>query len=365
MRPSFFDELAKIKQAKIDPWWYPVGATAGLGGLGYLRHRSQEGGRSAPEQKTLAALQQPGLSREDQIGALKKHESAVENNERAGALLATTGGSLAGWGGKEILKKLNKDSDVGKSTSAEEAAKLYRAAFPKDNIPVEIDPSTGTMGVVRPNSSGVVFSPEWNRGQAQHTPKGGYAGKLGKDKERLGLRGRGIPEGVIDYGMQHGVTTMPGKANPMVAAHELGHAMFSEKPYAKVFRRAGMPLGVASMLGSSYMAAKGDPDSTSAKLAPAVAALGLVPMLGEEAYASIKGLQLMRKAGLPAEAIRHGALQGGRALGAYASKFGIPAVAAPYIIRKVRQYRMKQRENAGLETSQDLGSQLDALKSGK
>lgn len=351
--------LARLKD--IDPWWIPVGMTAGLGTYGYVRNRPQEGGRSAPEQKSLENLQAAGSSNQEQLEALQKHKANVAAEERAGAVLAGVGGSVAGWGGKELLKRINKAKDTGHTTSPEQAEALYRSILPKDDAHVNRD--AGMWGTVRKDDGSATFYfGDADRGQAQHIPPGGYAGKFGRDKEVQGLLRRGIPEGIVAHGLEHGATLLPGEANPHVAAHELGHAAFSRKPYAKAFRRAAVPLALASSLGADTLAARSDPDSTTSKLAPAMAALGLIPMLGEEAYASIKGIQGMRKAGLPKEVIRHGAAQGARAWGAYAMKYGLPVVASPYIIRKVREYRMNQREKAGLETTRDLDPQIEALQ---
>ena len=360
---AFFRELAKIKLAKLDlPWLNLAGLNTGFGAATYLRNRPRDDGRSAPEQKSLAALQQPGLEGEEQIKALKKHKGNVAAEERAGAIAATSIGALVGYGGQKLLSKSNRAKDVGHTTSPEVAEALYRASMP---VGPEIDRQPGIWAHRRPDNSGVFYMNSLGRGQSQHIPKGGNASWLERAKEEQALKDRKMPPGWIDYGYQHGATILPGGGNPHIAAHELGHAQFSAKPYAKFLRRANMPLGIATSIGSELLAARADPDSTTAKLAPAVAALGLAPMLGEEAYASIKGLQAMRKAGLPPEVIRHGAAQGARAWGAYAMKYGLPAVAAPYIIRKVRQYRMAQRQKAGLETSRDVGNQIDAMKSGE
>lgn len=359
---SFFEELASIKQAGIDPWWIPVGISTGLGAYGYLKNRPREDGRSGPEQQSLQNLPEAGVQNGDSLDALKEHRKNVAAAERAGGTLGITGASLVGWGGKELLKRRNRVTDKGYSTSPETAEALYRSTLPPDAG--EILRNDTTWGARRGDNSAVLYFDDAGREQAQHIPPGGYSGALGKDKEILNLTRRKIPGAVIAHGMEHGATLLPGKANPHVAAHELGHAAFTLKPYAKLFRKAGTPVGIASAIGADMMASRADPDSAAAKAAPAVAALGLVPMLGEEAYASIKGLQGMRKAGLTGELLRHGAAQGSRALGAYAMKYGLPIVASPYIIRKVRQHRIAQREKAGLETTKDLDKQISASQEG-
>jgi|WetSurMetagenome_2_1015567.scaffolds.fasta_scaffold46275_3 hypothetical protein len=369
---AFFDELAKIKSAagvlragldrlkKVDPWWIPVGLTAVGGGASYLRNRPEEGGRSAPEQASLAVLNKPDMSLEEELQALKKHRKNVSNEELAGGALATVGGSIAGWGGKELLKRKLMAQEKGWTTSPETAKALHDAILPTDGAAFHQHPS-GMFLVQHPDKSAVAYSPEFTLMQGRHIPPESHFGRLSRDRAINDMLHAGVKPELIVHGLEHGATVLPGAANPHVAAHELGHAAFTLKPYSKALRRASMPLALGSSLASGAMSFS-DPDSTSAKLAPAVAAAGLAPMLGEEAYASIKGIQGMRKAGLPPEVIRHGMAQGARAWGTYAMKYGLPAVAFPYIVRKVRQYRMGQREKAGLETSRDLTKRIEALQ---
>lgn len=371
-RAALCDELAKNKLAagalrsawgklkSVDPWWLQTGLTAGTGGATYLLNRPDKDGRSAPEKKSLKAVSDQTLPPEEHLHALKKHKKNVENEESSGALLASVGGSLAGWGGKELLKRRLAAKEKGWSTSPEVAKGLHDAILPKEDVVLNQHPA-GPFLIQRPDKSAIGYDPEFSLQQGRHIPPADHFGSIARDKAILSMQRAGVPDEFIIHGLNHGATVLPGKANPHVAAHELGHAAFTLKPYSKALRRISAPLALATSIGSGAMAFK-DPDSTAAKLAPAVAAAGLAPMLGEEAYATLKGIQGMRKAGLPPDVIRHGMAQGARAWGTYAMKYGLPAVAFPYIVNKVRKYRMGQREKAGLETSRDLTNQIEALQ---
>lgn len=337
---SFFDELGKIKLA-LDPWLGKAGIDTALGTASLLRHRARDGGRSAPEQKTLQALSDQDLKGEDVLPALKAHKGNVSAQERAGSGLAYTGAGLAGFGGSRLLNRSFMTAEKG-GTSRAEVGKLVGSMFPGQEASL---------------AGHLLYDPEAGFEQAHHIPKGGYS--LTQIEK---LRKAHIPEDTIDYAMKNGLTILPGKASPHTVAHELGHAAFGRMGMSKLVRRVATPSMLGGAVGAGVLASQSDPDSVSAKAAPLLAAAGLVPKLGEEAYASLKGLSGMRAAGMSPEVIRAGQKQLGKAFGSYASKYLLPAMAAPYLIRKFRQHGIAKREQAGLETSQDLSRQISALQ---
>jgi hypothetical protein len=92
-----------------------------------------------------------------------------------------------------------------------------------------------------------------------------------------------------------------------------------------------------------------------------MAAAGVAPMLGEEAMASINAIKSMKRTGFSPQQLSMGKKQLGRAFGTYALGLGLPAIAAPYIIRKVKQYNQSRREKQGLESPGQLQQRINSL----
>jgi hypothetical protein len=97
-------------------------------------------------------------------------------------------------------------------------------------------------------------------------------------------------------------------------------------------------------------------------LSPLISAAGVAPIIGEEAAASIHALKLMKSMGYPPEALSTARRQLGKAFGTYALGLGAPVVAAPYIVRKIKQWNQARRAKAGLPSSGELKNRVEALE---
>lgn len=359
------------KRAAVDPWLTLAGLDAAHGAYSLFKNRPRESGRSKAEEQSLSRVANPLLNKDQAIAELKEHRKRVSAFEGAGSGLAVGGTAGLGYLGKTLLNRSVLNAEKGQTTTPRDVANLYDAM---------IRPKEGEIGmsVIKPG-----MHPEYPEGafvlehkdrpttllrndadmmRAHHIPKGGYSRFLGRAAEVDDLRRRGITENEIKSGLEHGMSILPGKAGPHAAAHELGHMAFENTGVGKLTRGLRTPIMVGSTVGSGLLASRGDPDSTSAKLAPLVAAAGLVPTLGEEAYATVKGLKGMRDAGYSRQAISQGAKQLGKAFGSYGMKYGLPAIATPIIIRNIRKARMAKRHESGLETSQDVREAIKGLQ---
>jgi hypothetical protein len=155
------------------------------------------------------------------------------------------------------------------------------------------------------------------------------------------LRRKGAPKEFISQ-LSKNVIISPPNVGRHILAHELGH-----EAAARGLGRLQVPLRrlgpVVQQAVAPGVALAADPDSTAAKAAPLLALAGTAPILGEEAYASLKGYgALKRMSASPAE-LAIARRQLGKAFLTYAGH-AAPWVAAPYVIRKVRQALRKRQE---------------------
>lgn len=126
------------------------------------------------------------------------------------------------------------------------------------------------------------------------------------------------------------------------AVHELGHAKYNQGRLGRAvgatgtagraLRSASPALGLAG-IGASALA---DPDSTVSKAAPWLAGAAAVPLLAEEAGASINGLRGLRKAGASRATQARYLARMGPAYASYLGAAAIP-VGAALIARRVRR----------------------------
>jgi hypothetical protein len=84
------------------------------------------------------------------------------------------------------------------------------------------------------------------------------------------------------------------KNPPEVIAHELGHASAGTLRRALLFN---LPIAKSLQIAAPFIALVEDPDSNLSKYAPTIAAAGTVPVLAEEAIASIKGYKALKQLG--------------------------------------------------------------------
>lgn len=340
------DEFEKIA---LDPLQTSL-LSAGIGSAVELGVHGPwgKGGRSFAEMGSEKGLQQKDPKKK--LKALKEHEAIVRQAESGGlAGAAGVAPQIAGMygAGKLLAPSLMK----GERAAVQRFGKTTPQAM--EALSKHMGPGAKNFHVLE--NGGI--------GQALHIPKGGMLPfkKLRDWIERPQLRNRGISDALIDRGHAEGLSLIPANAGIHVGAHELGHGQFGATGIGRVTRHLRLPAGIGGAIGANYMATR-DPDSKAAKWAPAVGALGVAPILGEEAMASFNALRAMKRAGHSPEAMSVAKKQLGKAWGTYGLALGLPAVAAPYAIRKLRQHRMAKREKQGLTGSDEYRTQIQKLK---
>lgn len=243
--------------------------------------------------------------------------------ERAKLFLARSGLATGGILGAKLLTRSLRKGERGFSTSEETALALKNRMAPGAHMSlVEAGPEV-----------------------AFHIPAGGNLPRPLRFVERAHYLHKGLTKPEIDLAFREGNNFIPEQAGPWIAGHELGHESFERTRLGKVTKAVKFPLGVGAGLAAGFMASRSDPESTTAKLAPLVGAVGIAPALGEEAAASVRALRGLRALGASPEMQRVAKKQLAKAWGAYGLALGLPAVAAPYAVRKIRQY-YRHKENA-------------------
>lgn len=142
-------------------------------------------------------------------------------------------------------------------------------------------------------------------------------------------------------------------------AHELGHAKFQQRRLGRVLGATGVGRvrGIATMagLGGAVLA---DPDSAASKASPWVVGASQVPLLAEEAAASIHGARGLRAAGAP-RAVRNAFKL--RMLGAYGTYAGAAAlpVAAAVMARRIRKKGKERRmQRMGIKRDASIWAEI-------
>jgi hypothetical protein len=334
---------------------------------------------SPVEEKRLPALQAAEqLDQSDPVNraALKKSlvgmQAATSNAELAGAGLANAGALYGGLRISRVLKNNLKKTELGQSISPEHVNAMEEAAgkIMRDKYKVVGD------------LPDVIQIPHGGIGVGRTYPKGGMLPKFMRKREEKGVAGFirnylnqtpaaefATPE-VLDRAAAHlatgaldnGLIAAPLDAGPHIAAHEFGHGIFQKSNIGKVTQALRLPGALFGIGAGNVTASLTDPDSTASKLSPLMSAAGVAPILGEEAAASIHALKLMKSMGYHPEALRTARRQLGKAFGTYALGLGAPVVAAPYLIRKIKQWNQSRRAKSGLQSSGQLGNRIDALQ---
>lgn len=143
---------------------------------------------------------------------------------------------------------------------------------------------------------------------------------------------------------------LPTKVNPFVAAHEVGHATGSQRllkasPAARLIGGLGGAGLLAHAIGT---AEKGEDLPVSAYLAPAVASIGPATRQAEELRATLRGIKLLRRAGIPTKnLLRQAAGQQAGYLAAHLGKIA-PFAAGAYALKKYVDSPKEQEKGAGL-----------------
>lgn len=159
-----------------------------------------------------------------------------------------------------------------------------------------------------------------------------------------------------------GVAASATHFRPESIAHELGHARLHNK--SKLLSKALLAArlgGMASPLIGTVAAASADPDSAASKYAPLAAGLSTVPTLADEAYASIKGYGAMKRLGYGKEALKGARGSLGKAFGSYLAAMTLPAVLAPYLTRKTKQYLTADAKSEPSKLAAVAGKRLSKI----
>ena len=322
---------------------YALSAKRGIQGAYDLGAHGPWGdkGKSHPEETAEKDLKKAKGS-DQKLEAAKKHHEAVRDAENAGVGLTGLGTALVGGLGQRLLGRSVIKGEQGQHTTMRDLNRLEKA----------IIPGTESVNVLTNEPFRNSF----------HIPKGGIAPKFMNPLERKVHTSRGIKPDVIDLGLNHGVQVITSKAGPHQAAHEMGHNWFTKTTGGKALNALRYPAPAAAGIAAGYMASDTDPDSTAAKLAPLVGALGVLPALGEEAAASLKGYSAMKKLRYNPQQLSTARSQLLKAFGSYGLGMGTAAIGAPIAIRAIRKYLINRRAEHKLPQSSDTQKKVDKLE---
>ena len=331
-------------------------------------------GMSRAEEKRLPALreaerldQSDPQNKETLKKSLSSMRAAANKAETAGSGLGTAGALYGGvlLNTKFLGKNLH-NTELGRVTSSEEINAMREATYDTMRNKYKV---TGDLPKV-------LKMPQGGVDVGASVPQGGYwPGFLRKHEakittplfenyaKQIGVHPDSIKEWAkneAEKALTTGAALVPMDSGPHIAAHEFGHTLFGKSNVGRVTQALRIP-ALLGLVAGNATAAVSDPDSTASKLAPLMAAAGVAPILGEEAAASLHALKLMKNMGYAPEAMSTARRQLGKAFGTYAVGMGAPLIAAPYIIRKVKQWNQARRAKKGLESSGQLQSKIDAL----
>ena len=350
---AFVDELTKVAIPSLGKHETNAALTGLLGAAGLYKYGPWgEGGRSREETKAHQAVQ--NLENLDQTDpqvqeelkkALLDQRRAAHSAEGAGGWLGAAGlegGAL--YARHKLLRVPGNLAERGASTTPEELAALH------SDLTKRLGYSIPTLAL-----------PGAQSGEALSVPKGGFLPKFLRNLEARKYVPRFGNKENAAQALESGFVIAPMNAGPHFSAHEFGHAAFGGSALGKLTHLARVPGALAGNIAGLTAATTSDPDSTASKLSPLMAAAGVAPILGEEAAASINAIKSMKRTGFSPQQLSMAKKQLGRAFGTYALGLGLPAVSAPYIIRKVKQYNQARRERQGLESPGQLQQRIQSL----
>lgn len=393
---AFVDELRKEADSlfsRMRKWTIhnPISTGAitmgGLGAYDLAKHGPWgAGGRSKPEagmQEQIQALEGRDLSdpsvQAQLRGTLQKQRGEVAKEELVGSPLAVAGITGAGiLANKKLLVPSLLKGEAGQSVAPEQVMRMAGQLNLQD---LNLMGSMGGVGAARTIPKGGIFPrfmqslearrhtglfrDELVRGlsssdnpavvqlleQAKTNPELAAELSQGLDADALAAAKNALKEGLV---------VTPFNAGPHLSAHELGHNAFAKSRLGKVTRALRLP-GLGGVVAGSMAAGMADPDSTASKAAPAMAAAGMAPILGEEIAASLKGLKAMKASGFSPAQLATGRKQLAKAFGTYALGLGLPTISAPYLVRKVKQYNQSRREEQGLPSVGQLQQRISSI----
>jgi hypothetical protein len=301
---SFLDELEKIAADEMD--LVPVGGAISSVILGAMNIPVE--GKSVLQKAVDAQIE---MARADPTTSEKKMKRLEKAKKKAqvdadmsyGQLVAAPAG-LAGLALAKAISKTIKPSNVG---TPEMASALRKELHSK----MKVVPTPGAR-------------------QAMFIPEGGMLPEILRPLEKRMYKKRKMPMTAVSKAMREGGAVFAPIASPEALGHELGHAALRRGEWAGRLWTAGRIGGpIAGVLAAGSMLSAEDPKDWKVKAAPLVAAAGLAPVLAEEALASKKSLEAIKKVApeLPPKVLKgmRGALR--RALGTYGAMAGMATLA--------------------------------------
>ena len=367
---------------------YDVGAgiTGALGLEELYRHGPWgAAGRSKPEAKALQSVSK--LEKQDQTdpqvqgqlrSSLSDQAKAVRRAELVGAPLGIAGAQAGGLlASRKLFRNQIRKVEKGQVTSPEQLQALHSDLTKQLGyaVPTTGLPEGGYADALTIPKGGVY--PRFMRGmeEAKYAPvfEANMLKEVGPQIDEIRRVNPALADVLLGKVKEHaaqyahdaidkGHILAPSKAGPHFAAHEFGHALFGGSGVGKLTRAVRLPGFMLGNIAGATTATIADPDSTASKLSPLMSAAGMAPMLGEEAMASINAIKSMRRTGVfsPAQ-MSLAKKQLGRAFGTYGLSLGLPAIAAPYLIRKFKQYNQARREEQGLPSVGQLQQRITSL----
>jgi hypothetical protein len=236
----------------------------------------------------------------------------------AGLVAQTTGLGNALMGGS-----LSRDvSNSGLRTTAEEAEKL--------------------RGTIHPHG-GMLLDKYLLPTQAGHVDRRGVRKPAVYNQLERAVRTGELSKEELEKAMQGGLSLASPYGGAHFLAHELGHGHLRQSGLGKVIAGLRWPGVAVGGLGGLVASTAADPDSPVSKYAPLAGALGVAPMMADEAYASLKGYGAMKRLGYDPQALSAARRQLGKAFGTYGLGIAAPLIATPFAVRKIKQ-KLKERQ---------------------
>lgn len=267
---SFVDELEKIAIDEVLMATVGGAAAGTLGGIANLPVGGKSLRQRRVDKRIEQALQEPGLTEKKVKRLAKEKRQAQVQAEMSYGQLITAPAGLAGLLVARKLGKKIKGSDVG-------TPRTVRGLKKELHSQMRVVPVSGA-------------------GKAVFIPEGGALPKILRPLEERMYRKMGLPMEEVKQAIRRGGAAFAPYNAPEFVGHELGHAALRRGKWPGRLWTAGrLGAPIVALTTASYMLGAEDPKDWKVKAAPAVAALGSIPLLAEEALASRKGMKAVKK----------------------------------------------------------------------